>query len=1228
MVWLGGSRVLVSCARVLWLLACVVSTARETAAQGARTRIPVGAGGDVTTTIDFEDQTPGAPVTTQYLPGVEFLASPTSFPEGGLIPIIASAGAGQAHSGSQVLDIYRPFAESSTSWAGGGFPTTVSRVSMYVGYFANPGRPGDTARVRLRANGPAHDLLAQAEVTVTEGAGFQTLLEVSVSSPQIAYFVVDTGPEDPDDAIGIDDLSFTYPSSAIPDFGLTSPQSAEVLQGGSVALAVAINRFNGSAGAIDFSVAGLPAGVSGTFAPDPADGSTTLTLTAAPDATRNSGTTITITGTPTIASAGPAPRSATTFLSVGTNFEVGVDAQVLTLASCSTASTTVTVLRNLRFLAPVTLSVPDLPPGVQASFDPPVVDFGEGQALESSVLTLRRTANMLPSPDSITVLGTSQGYPSASASLGLELVIGHSRIHVTDAVGNSVSGAELFSFGAPLGVTDGEGYLEVQPPLFGGAQLVARKRVLESRTHRGNHTEDSNQPWNYRVYHTSLVINDDGSTTPFSVSDPCAVLELQVRPDNALIGLHIVASLNWDASAAELQALQTRIVQSSDLFYDATDGQFFIERIEVADAGIDWEGADCRVNAAHRDSLRAYVDAAEHPGFLTDSFWYNGSWVNTARDDNALVYAHEFGHYVTGMADEYDESNVFNARVRCTAATNMSAVPGFPFGLGGSTASCIMWNIGRGEVGQTDVFTRKLCSSHPLNPHLTSTRQGAMPCWDEVMSYYGSDSRWILKSPSSRSSIPGEIQGSGWSPVTPVPDDTFYPNLCAPRGFHASDAGITAESEVYSSTPWGSLLWHGATQNRAIDGVTGLHVGDEVLFLERAYFGRSGAFIITSDDCTPVTAGNEPISVQLSASAFQLLCTVAPVGHDGVEIRVRPARSYRPEPLAGAPEVLVFSSPSHPPALVPMVFEPRSRTWSGSLDAVPIDWNALIRVRATNLGGETTTNLVRATLTRTNPDQDGDAFSGEGRVHVTLPGGGFPPGSRISIGPSDAFWPELQAGFDVVDGPCSIVLTDSAPLTRAGRVRFQLPSAVASSAIEPETCEIWHLGADRGTWSSLGGTYLRDVEIVSVETQELGTFALVAHRARPEVGPDCTEAVPTLPFLWPPNHRLLEVGIDGVVDATPGAPPPEIQITRVTSNEPTAAKDPRLGDVGPDAFIQGGVVQLRAERDPRGIGRTYRIEFQAIGSDGLEATGVVRICVPHDKGKPCVDDGRVFDATR
>lgn len=66
----------------------------------------------------------------------------------------------------------------------------------------------------------------------------------------------------------------------LPDFALNpSPATRTILVGGSTTYSVAISRVGGFANTINLSVSGLPAGSSGTFTPNPATASSTLSIT-------------------------------------------------------------------------------------------------------------------------------------------------------------------------------------------------------------------------------------------------------------------------------------------------------------------------------------------------------------------------------------------------------------------------------------------------------------------------------------------------------------------------------------------------------------------------------------------------------------------------------------------------------------------------------------------------------------------------------------------------------------------------------------------------------------------------------------------------------------------------------------------------------------------------------------------------------------------------------------
>jgi uncharacterized repeat protein (TIGR01451 family) len=129
--------------------------------------------------------------------------------------------------------------------------------------------------------------------------------------------------------------------------------------------------------------------------------------------------------------------------------------------------------------------------------------------------------------------------------------------------------------------------------------------------------------------------------------------------------------------------------------------------------------------------------------------------------------------------------------------------------------------------------------------------------------------------------------------------------------------------------------------------------------------------------------------------------------------------------------------------------------------------------------------------------------------------------------------------------------------------------------------------------------------------------------------PNVSDAYPSIDCLWPPNHKFVDITIEGVTD--PDGDEVTITITNITSDEPTATIEGAGGaEHAPDAG--GGVgtetASVRAERSGDGNGRVYEITF--VASDGIaETVGNVTVCVPHDKSDACecVNDGQIYDAT-
>lgn len=124
--------------------------------------------------------------------------------------------------------------------------------------------------------------------------------------------------------------------------------------------------------------------------------------------------------------------------------------------------------------------------------------------------------------------------------------------------------------------------------------------------------------------------------------------------------------------------------------------------------------------------------------------------------------------------------------------------------------------------------------------------------------------------------------------------------------------------------------------------------------------------------------------------------------------------------------------------------------------------------------------------------------------------------------------------------------------------------------------------------------------------------------------PSCAGAFLSPDALWPPNHRLVPLAIDGVVD--PEDDPIALTVTAIAQDEPVD----RSGSCPDAAGVGTPVPSVRAERDGSGDGRVYHVAFRASDPNGGFCDGAVSVCVRHDngrKGSVCVDQGPLYDST-
>ncbi|PYT35519.1 MAG: hypothetical protein DMF52_10235, partial [Acidobacteria bacterium] len=106
--------------------------------------------------------------------------------------------------------------------------------------------------------------------------------------------------------------------------------------------------------------------------------------------------------------------------------------------------------------------------------------------------------------------------------------------------------------------------------------------------------------------------------------------------------------------------------------------------------------------------------------------------------------------------------------------------------------------------------------------------------------------------------------------------------------------------------------------------------------------------------------------------------------------------------------------------------------------------------------------------------------------------------------------------------------------------------------------------------------------------------------------------------LWPPNHRLVPVGVSWQVSDRCD-PVATARLVSATSSEPDDAPGEgdgqTTGDIaGADAGSPDAEVLLRVERVGNGPGRTYELTYAATDASGNATSALAVVTVPHDLG--------------
>lgn len=209
--------------------------------------------------------------------------------------------------------------------------------------------------------------------------------------------------------------------NAAPDFTLAvAPAALSVQQGANGVANVTLTRVGGFAGAVNLTVANLPAGVTAAFDnAAPTGNAAVLTLTVGAAAALGT-TNLTVNGAGT-----PGTRSGPLALTVTAppgGFSLALNPATVSVQQGQNGQTTVNINKTGSFTGLVTLGVTGLPTGVTAAFNPAQASPGaeESQDVQTtSVLTLTVGAGVVVQNHAISVTGTAQGQTATTTPLTL-----------------------------------------------------------------------------------------------------------------------------------------------------------------------------------------------------------------------------------------------------------------------------------------------------------------------------------------------------------------------------------------------------------------------------------------------------------------------------------------------------------------------------------------------------------------------------------------------------------------------------------------------------------------------------------------------------------------------------------------------------------------------------------------------------------------------------------------
>ena len=640
-------------------------------------------------------------------------------------------------------------------------------------------------------------------------------------------------------------------------------------------------------------------------------------------------------------------------------------------------------------------------------------------------------------------------------------------IRTRDTYGSLTGGIDVYVNGEFKGKSGVAGVIFLE--LKQGDTVAARYRATEVAHNRGFHSFGSNQDWAYRVYYTNVKVNPNGTSTIPTVTNPAQIQEIKVSANNVLIGLNWGVCLEWDANSFEMDGIRDRMKVCSDYLFNATDGQFFIEHVWIADNYQQRKNADAvtLTDFQYRANVRPYG-----LGFLQVQ---NNelTYMKMNRTTSGTTYAHEFGHYGLGLGDEYkdEDPNVICTELLTSKDPNFSA--------NNALAACMMYQ---------QKVTSKICSSVGANPHNYSISN--TDCWTRIAKNYEKAIQFeptpVFQTPGRRGQVVKTIQKlfPSWSPTFQVFDQD-QPDLVKQRVLKTSKTGGVAERVTVLTYELASNRfitqgkvwikdWEKAGENELT--LTGLHVGDWV-YVPQTYF----YYVAPDPESLPIQMDLNPthlpvqIGSQLLSTGKKVRFTVKSL----TELSAPPEISVQ----VSTPEGRVLTTP-----LPSRQTSPRDAFADFDIPNVP-GQEFLVVVKSVGVNRTQSTEIRAFSVAQPKPGEFSQATSHDGSVRIRFPAErrAFP--SSLLFGPSDRPMPSFR-GWDVYETPMAV----QGPPTGMAI----LSTSLIFTIDEDETSEFQIVRWDEygRTWRFLPTTTSLEAGVVTTLLPLAGHYALLRKSTR------------------------------------------------------------------------------------------------------------------------------------